>query len=114
MKLSIVVPVYNGEQSIERLVNEVFSHLSSKIKLEIVLVNDDSKDNSWDKIIFLQKTYPDHIIAVNLAKNFGEHNAVMAGYNYATGDYIVNIDDDFQNPPAEIFKLLKKSRKVMM
>lgn len=108
MKLSVVIPVYNGALSIERLIEEILNALSNEVELEIVLVNDYSPDNSWDKLVSLQSIYPDTIIAVNLSKNFGEHNAVMAGYQFCSGDYIVNIDDDFQNPPTEILKLLHK------
>ncbi|MBT3586685.1 MAG: glycosyltransferase family 2 protein [Halobacteriovoraceae bacterium] len=106
--LSIVIPVYNGEQSIAGLVDELFVHLNEQVKLEIILVNDCSPDRSWQEIEKVSKKYPQQVLAINLSKNFGEHNAVMAGYNHSSGDYIVNIDDDFQNPPSEILKLLKE------
>ena len=111
IKLSIVIPVYNGAKSIEKLVHEIFNHLSQYAELEIILVNDCSPDASWEKIVSLQKRYTSLMTAVNLAKNVGEHNAVMAGYHFCRGDYIVNIDDDFQNPPAEILKLLDKIKE---
>ena len=110
MKLSIVIPVYNGADSIEQLVKVIFEQLQNQVDLEIVLVNDCSLDESWEKLVFLQTTYASKIIAVDLSSNFGEHNAVMAGYHYCHGDYIVNIDDDFQNPPSEILKLLEEIR----
>tara|TARA_R110002072_G_scaffold1989_2_gene16389 strand:+ start:104318 stop:105250 length:933 start_codon:yes stop_codon:yes gene_type:complete len=106
--ISIVIPVYNGEKSIERLVDELFDHLSKSFVLDVVLVNDYSPDNSWQAIERIHTKYPKNIQAINLSKNFGEHNAVMAGYNYALGDVIINIDDDFQNPPSEIIKLIDK------
>lgn len=108
--LSIVIPVYNGAETVGGLVRELFRHLEEHIHLEIVLVNDGSSDGSWEKLRELYKSHPESVVAVNLAKNFGEHNAVMAGYNFATGDYVVNIDDDFQNPPREILKLLDAIR----
>lgn len=103
--LSIVIPVYNGASSIERLVNEL-----AKIRvgggLELVLVNDCSPDDSWRIIQRLVQEAPMAIVAVDLARNFGEHNAVMAGYSASSGQYVINIDDDFQNPPSEVVKLL--------
>ncbi len=103
--LSIVIPVYNGASSIERLVNEL-----AKIRvdggLELVLVNDCSPDDSWRIIQRLVQEAPMSIVAVDLARNFGEHNAVMAGYSASSGQYVINIDDDFQNPPSEVVKLL--------
>lgn len=108
MKLSIVIPVFNGAKSIERLVLELIEQFNTENQIEIILVNDYSQDDSWEKLTNLQEKYPQKVIAVNLAKNFGEHNAVMAGYHFCTGNYIINIDDDFQNPPSEIIKLLDK------
>ncbi|HRH69744.1 MAG: glycosyltransferase family 2 protein [Flavobacteriales bacterium] len=103
--LSIIIPVFNGAASIERLVNEL-----AKIRvdggLELVLVNDCSPDDSWRIIQRLVQEAPMAIIAVDLARNFGEHNAVMAGYAVCSGQYVINIDDDFQNPPSEVVKLL--------
>ncbi len=105
-KLSVIVPLYNSEKTIEKLVIKVIEDLSSKFgKLEIVLVNDGSSDNTDIEVKGLRKKYPENIVYKKLAKNFGEHNAVMCGLNYVTGDYTVIIDDDFQNPPSEIIKL---------
>lgn len=110
-KLSVVIPVYNGADSIERLVDELHTHLSPHVQLQVVMVNDFSRDDSWEKLKGIKRKYPNSVVAVNLALNCGEHNAVMAGYHYCEGDYIANIDDDFQNPPAEILKLLDKIKE---
>ncbi len=107
--LSIVIPVYNGASSIERLVNEL-AQLKVEGGVELVLVNDNSKDESWEKIRSLLKDPPMPMIAVDLARNFGEHNAVMAGYKMCSGDHIINIDDDFQNPPGEVVRLYEYAR----
>jgi undecaprenyl-phosphate 4-deoxy-4-formamido-L-arabinose transferase len=104
--LSIIIPVYNGASSIERLVRELAA-LKVDGGVELVLVNDCSPDNSWEIIQRLMKEAPMPIVAVDLARNFGEHNAVMAGYAASHGKYIINIDDDFQNPPSEVVKLLE-------
>jgi len=107
-KLSIVIPVYNSEKTIEEVVNEVeiaVSKLNSKYDLEIILVNDYSKDNSLQvcKNICKHKSF---VKLISFSKNFGQHNALMAGIRFASGDYIVSVDDDLQTPPDEMGKLI--------
>lgn len=104
--LSIVIPVYNGARSIERLVNELAT-LRIEGGVEVLLVNDCSPDESWEVIQRICAAAPMPVIAIDLARNFGEHNAVMAGYASSSGKYIINIDDDFQNTPAEVERLYK-------
>ena len=106
VKVSIVIPVYKGEQSIGRLVEELVKALGGLYNLEIVLVNDNSPDNSEAVCRSLFKQYPQIVRFYSLAKNVGEHNAVMAGLNQSTGDYMVIVDDDFQNPISEVVKLV--------
>ena len=106
MKVSVVVPVYNGSSSIVSLTEKVINELGDHLK-EIVLVNDGSPDNSHDVCKKLSLNSP-LIKFISLRKNFGEHNAVMCGLNYVQGAVAVIIDDDFQNPPEEIMKLVKK------
>ena len=108
-RVSVLIPTYNGEQSIGRLVEAVINQPTNRSKLhEIIIVNDCSPDNSHPKLLELQATYPDLVTYVRLFRNFGEHNAVMCGLHHVTGDCAVIIDDDFQNPPAEIFRLADK------
>jgi len=107
-KLSIVIPVYNSEKTIEEVVNEIeiaVSKLNSKFDLEIILVNDYSKDNSLQvcKNICKHKSF---VKLISFSKNFGQHNALMAGIRIASGDYIISMDDDLQTPPAEMYKLI--------
>ena len=109
MKLSICIPVYNGADTICPLMENLDSTFS-KIEKEVVLVNDGSRDNSAEVCKDLCKKY-DYVKFINLRRNFGEHNAVMCALNYCTGDYAVIIDDDLQNPPEEIFKLLNEIEK---
>lgn len=106
---SIVIPVYNGENSIGRLVDTLFSSFPYG-ELQIVLVNDFSPDNSDDVCRALARKYPDFLKYINLARNFGEHNAVMAGLKFVDGEYVVIMDDDFQNPPEEVSKLFNEAR----
>lgn len=110
-KISIVIPVYNSEDTIETLVLQLIDELSYFYSLEIVLVNDDSRDDSENRCINLYNQYPSFIRFYSLAKNVGEHNAVMAGLNHVSGDYIVIMDDDFQNPISEVIKLVKEGIK---
>jgi undecaprenyl-phosphate 4-deoxy-4-formamido-L-arabinose transferase len=107
--LSVVIPVYNSEETIGPLVDQVVEHLSSRFeRLEVVLVNDGSQDASDARAIEAQARHPAIVKYVRLARNFGEHNAVMCGLHQVTCDAAVIIDDDFQNPPEEIIKLVEK------
>ena len=107
-KLSIVIPVYNSEKTIEEVVNEIeiaVSKLNSKFELEIILVNDYSKDNSLEVCKNICK-YKSFVKLISFSKNFGQHNALMAGIRVASGDYIISMDDDLQTPPDEMGKLI--------
>jgi len=104
--LSIVIPVYNSTDTIGRLVDELVKILQVQINLEVILVNDDSKDASEDLCIQLHNKYPEILSLISLSRNVGEHNAVMAGLNYVNGDFTVIMDDDFQNPISEVIKLV--------
>ncbi|MDB5255817.1 MAG: glycosyl transferase family 2 [Chitinophagaceae bacterium] len=107
MKLSIVIPIYNGSATIRQLVKVVKKEMQDT-DYEIVLVNDGSEDESAE--ICEELAYADaKINFISLRNNFGEHNAVICGLNASSGDYAVIIDDDFQNPPSEIKKLLKEA-----
>jgi undecaprenyl-phosphate 4-deoxy-4-formamido-L-arabinose transferase len=74
---------------------------------EMILVDDCSPDRTWDVIASLHEEFPSEIVGVQLMRNFGQHNALMCGFRHARGQLIVTLDDDLQNPPAEIPKLLK-------
>jgi glycosyltransferase involved in cell wall biosynthesis len=105
-RISIVIPVYNAEKTIGRLVDELIVNLKQRYTLEIVLVNDRSQDASEQVCGDIYKNHPAIIRFLSLAKNVGEHNAVMAGLNHVTGEYAVIMDDDFQNPVGEVERLI--------
>ncbi|MHA4847343.1 glycosyltransferase family 2 protein [Flavitalea antarctica] len=107
MKISVIIPVYNSEATITSLVTTLLQVLSH-YNLEIVLVNDASKDKSEHICHDLAKQNS-CVKFISLRKNRGEHNAVICGLNYCTGEYVAIIDDDFQNPPSEIITLLNKA-----
>lgn len=106
-KLSIVIPCYNSEKSLSCIVNKCIETINkdNRFDYEIILINDGSKDGTWDVIQELVAKFP-KIIALNFAKNFGQHNALIAGYRNVSGDYIVGLDDDGEHNPEDIFKLL--------
>ncbi len=101
MKLSIIVPVYNSADILEDLcqrINKVLVEIKYDKITELILVNDSSSDKSWDKIFELSSKYS-YIIGINLSENFGQHNALMAGFNNSKGEHIITLDDDLQHPP---------------
>lgn len=109
MKLSFVIPCYRSENTIETVVQEICDTVATRsgIDYEIVLVNDCSPDGVWQVIKRLAAN-DNHIKGICLAKNFGQHCALMAGYGQATGDYVISLDDDGQTPASESFKLVDK------
>ncbi len=104
--LTIVVPLYNSAATIERLIAEL-SALPVEGGCELVLVNDGSKDGTIEMCERLMAGSARPITLVKLGRNFGEHNAVMAGLHNANGEYVITMDDDLQNPPSEVLKLLQ-------
>jgi glycosyltransferase involved in cell wall biosynthesis len=104
--LSVVVPVYNAAGSLEALAERVAAVLGDR-DYELVLVNDGSPDESWELIEALVLRDP-RIRGVNLMRNYGQHNATLAGIRAARKDVIVTIDDDLQHPPEEIPKVVAR------
>jgi undecaprenyl-phosphate 4-deoxy-4-formamido-L-arabinose transferase len=74
---------------------------------EIIFVDDASPDDSWDVLRRLQAEFPEDIVAIQLMRNFGQHNALMCGFHHVQGKYVITMDDDLQHPPEEIPKLLR-------
>jgi len=105
--LSIIIPVFNSEKTIEKVINRVKLTLGNKQKFEVILVNDGSYDNTYIKCIEISRKF-NFVKFINLSKNFGQHNAILAGLRYAKGDNIAFLDDDLQTPPEEIWKLIDK------
>lgn len=106
--LSIVVPVYNSEKSLPLLIEQLSGVLPGLVaQYEVILVNDGSRDQSWRVISELAQQYS-FVRAINMMRNYGQHNALLCGIRQAYGDVIVTMDDDLQHPPEEIHKLLAK------
>jgi undecaprenyl-phosphate 4-deoxy-4-formamido-L-arabinose transferase len=107
--LSVVVPVYNGGATIGELVNALRA-LEIAGGLEIVLVVDGSPDNSLAVCKQLATEPGAPIVLLSLSRNYGEHNAVMAGLARARGSFVITMDDDLQNPPGEVRRLFEYAR----
>ena len=105
--ISIVIPVYNSEKSLPNL----FQRLAECARnidrtFELILIDDGSRDRSWNVLEKESKTCAIPVVAIRLMRNFGQHNAIMCGFRHAKGTYVVTMDDDLQNPPEEIERLL--------
>jgi polyisoprenyl-phosphate glycosyltransferase len=106
MMYSIIIPVYKSQNIIAETITKTIDELKKcNVHFEIILINDGSPDNSWEVIKKLIQEYKE-IKAINLIKNYGQHNAVLCGFEHAKGDYIITMDDDLQNPPSEIIHLI--------
>ena len=105
---SIVIPVYHAELSLEALISRLGDVLPEICdQYEVILVNDGSRDKSWEVIAILANNYP-WVRGINLMRNYGQHNAILAGLRSASHEIIVTMDDDLQHPPDQIQKLLEK------
>jgi glycosyltransferase involved in cell wall biosynthesis len=112
MHLSVIIPVYNSSKYLFRTIREVLNEikrLDLNLKSELILVDDGSNDGSWS-IISSEATKNKNIKAIRLLKNYGQHYALFCGLSESEGEYCITIDDDLQNPPAEIKKLLNHSK----
>jgi glycosyltransferase involved in cell wall biosynthesis len=108
MNCSVVIPVYNGELTIPSLVQRLGQILPTLAdSYEVILVNDGSRDGSWDVIMDLAKRYP-WVLGIDLMRNAGQENATLCGIRAASCEVIVTMDDDLQHLPEEMPKLLEK------
>lgn len=112
MKVSLVIPCYNSEKYISDVIHKTIDVLEGNLDkdYEIILVNDGSIDGTLQKLKEISLNNK-KIIVIDLTKNFGQANAMMAGYNHATGDLIVHSDDDGQTPIEDLNKLLNEINK---
>lgn len=110
-KISIVSPIYKAEYFVEKLVFEIQKAMKTlDVDYEIILVDDRSKDNSWQKMKEQSLLNP-NVKSVRLSRNFGQHPAIMAGLSQAKGEWIVVMDCDLQDQPKEIIKLFQKAQE---
>lgn len=111
-KISFVIPCYRSQNTIEKVVDEIRNTvlLRDGYDYEIILVNDSSPDDVWSVIKKLSGK-DNKVIGINLAKNFGQHSALLAGYNHCTGDLVISLDDDGQTPAEDLYKLVDEINK---
>lgn len=107
-KISVVVPVYNSAPVLTELADALERcFVTLNLSYQLVLVDDCSKDDSWQVIKDIKTRNPDKITAIRMAKNFSQHNAIFCGFHYCTGDLILTMDDDLQHPVEEISRLIQ-------
>jgi undecaprenyl-phosphate 4-deoxy-4-formamido-L-arabinose transferase len=106
--VSIVIPVYNEEQSLPELLRRTEAACTQLTQpAEIILVDDGSRDSSADILLEASQREGSPVVAVILNRNYGQHAAIMAGFEQCNGDLIITLDADLQNPPEEIPRLVK-------
>ncbi len=106
-KISVVIPIYNEEANLPSLLPRLLPVLDNLARpYDVILVDDGSRDNSISILKTFAQNYPGRIQVVELSRNFGQHPAILAGFSYVTGDVVVTLDADLQNPPEEIPKLI--------
>ncbi len=107
LKYSIVIPVYNAEKSLEHLHATITSYFAGKYSFEIIYVDDQSADNSWEILNNIKsKSTNQNISLIRLSKNFGQHATTLCGFHHSKGDFIITMDDDLEVHPSEIQKLI--------
>jgi undecaprenyl-phosphate 4-deoxy-4-formamido-L-arabinose transferase len=106
-RISFVVPVYNGARMVEQLLERLIPVGRAFGTFEVLFVDDGSRDSSFETLVRLQQRVPE-VCAIQLSRNFGQHNATLAGLAHASGDIVITIDQDLQNPPEEVFRMVEK------
>ncbi|AOM40327.1 undecaprenyl-phosphate 4-deoxy-4-formamido-L-arabinose transferase [Xenorhabdus hominickii] len=111
-KISVVIPVYNEEESLPQLLERTIAACQKlEQKYELILVDDGSRDNSVNILTQAAEIPENHVIAILLNRNYGQHSAIMAGFHQAEGDLVITLDADLQNPPEEIPRLVKMAEE---
>ncbi|MBC8950508.1 MULTISPECIES: undecaprenyl-phosphate 4-deoxy-4-formamido-L-arabinose transferase [Xenorhabdus] len=111
-KVSVVIPVYNEEESLPQLLERTLTACQKlKQKYELILVDDGSYDSSAEILTQAAESPENHVIAILLNRNYGQHSAIMAGFHQADGDLVITLDADLQNPPEEIPRLVKTAEE---
>ena len=108
MLYSVVVPVYNSEHTLEPLYSRLKAVFEEVLHedFELILVDDGSKDHSFEIMEKLHNADP-RVKIIQMARNFGQHPALLCGFHYVSGDFVITMDDDLQHPPEEIPKMIK-------
>jgi glycosyltransferase involved in cell wall biosynthesis len=108
---SVIIPVFNSEALVGRTVDRVVEVFEGAgLEYQVVLVNDGSHDNSWSVIAELARRNP-RLVALDMLRNYGQHHANLAGFRESTGDYVITMDDDLQNPPDQALHLIEAAMR---
>lgn len=109
MMLSFIIPVYHGEKTIDPLFHAIKASCEKNLyPFEVVFVWDCGPDKSWEVITTLKSKYPSLISAIRLSRNYGQHNAIICGFEQSKGDLIITLDEDLQHDPEDVVYLVKK------
>jgi glycosyltransferase involved in cell wall biosynthesis len=108
-KYSAVIPVFNSRAVVGETLDQTAQFFEAQgWTYEIIAVNDGSSDNS-EAVLHEKALANPHVVAINLIRNFGQHSAILCGLEHSTGDFVITLDDDLQNPPSEIIHLVDKA-----
>ncbi|MEC5344264.1 undecaprenyl-phosphate 4-deoxy-4-formamido-L-arabinose transferase [Brenneria populi] len=111
-KVSVVIPVFNEQESLPELMRRTDNACNGLgLEYEILLVDDGSQDRSADMISAAVGVPGSHIVAILLNRNYGQHSAIMAGFSHVSGDLVITLDADLQNPPEEIPRLVAAAQE---
>ena len=111
-KVSVVIPAYNEQESLPELIRRTTKACESLGKeYEILLIDDGSSDNSAHMLVEASQAENSHIVSILLNRNYGQHSAILAGFSHVTGDLIITLDADLQNPPNDYTDLVKPEWK---
>lgn len=106
LDISIIIPLYNEEESLEELENQIREALENNYSYEVIFVDDGSDDNSWEEILDLRRKF-DYVKGLSFRNNRGKSVALQAGFEEAKGDFIVTMDADLQDDPAEVPEMIQ-------
>ncbi len=110
IEYSIVIPVFGAENSLEKLHASICAWFDGKYSYEIIYVDDQSRDKSWDVLKKIKQSHKNTTL-IRLSKNFGQHGATICGFKYAKGNFVVTLDDDLEVHPQETEKLIAEQKK---
>ncbi len=111
MDISVIIPVFRGENSLGTLFERIHENLVSKGSFEVLFIYDRGPDNSWEILKKLKSKYPEEIRIFKLKKNYGQHNAILYGISEAKGELLITMDEDLQHDPCYLGPLLEKQRE---
>ena len=110
-ELSIVIPVFRSQDTLEELLRRITESFSiNRVRIEVLMVEDCGRDGSWDKIEALAAAQP-VLRGIRLSRNFGQHAATICGMAMARGHWVATIDDDLEQPPEKLVQLLEKAKE---